>query len=247
MRWAPLHDLHPELALLLTTSGSTGSPRLVRLSQRNVQSNAEAIAESLRIGPDDVAATTLPMAYCYGLSVLHSHLQQGAAVVLTDRSVVDPCFWDLVRAHRVTTSRACRTPSTCSTAPGSTGCTAAPAYLTQAGGALPLEQVRRWAAVGRDRGWQLVVMYGQTEATARMAYLPPELAHRRPGSVGRPVPGGSVELVPVDGVQERGVGELVYRGPNVMLGYADHPADLALGRTVHELRTGDLARRGPDG
>ena len=244
----PLHDLHPELALLLTTSGSTGSPRLVRLSQRNVQSNAEAIAESLRIGPDDVAATTLPMAYCYGLSVLHSHLQQGAAVVLTDRSVVDPCFWDLVRAHRVTTFPG--VPHTFDLL-DRTGFDRMHLphlrYLTQAGGALPLEQVRRWAAVGRDRGWQLVVMYGQTEATARMAYLPPELAHRRPGSVGRPVPGGSVELVPVDGVQERGVGELVYRGPNVMLGYADHPTDLALGRTVHELRTGDLARRGPDG
>ena len=244
----PRHDLHPELALLLTTSGSTGSPRLVRLSQRNVQSNADAIAQSLRIGPDDVAATTLPMAYCYGLSVVHSHLQQGAAVVLTDRSVVDPCFWELVRAHRVTTFAG--VPHTFDLL-DRTGFDRMHLphlrYLTQAGGALPADQVRRWAAAGRERGWQLVVMYGQTEATARMAYLPAELAHRRAGSVGRPVPGGSVELVPVDDVPERGIGELVYRGPNVMLGYAERPGDLALGRTVHELRTGDLARRGSDG
>ena len=91
------HTFHPDLALLLSTSGSTGSPKLVRLSRENVQSNAEAIATYLDISADDRAATTLPMSYCYGLSVINSHLLRGAGIVLTDLSVVDPCFWQLFR------------------------------------------------------------------------------------------------------------------------------------------------------
>src|SRR5690242_14028384 len=90
-------------------------------------------------------------------------------------------------------------------------------------------------------------MYGATEATARMGYLPPELAESRPASIGRPVPGGEFILEPLDGWSEPDVGELVYHGPNVMMGYAHSPADLALGKTVDTLRTGDVARRTPDG
>jgi acyl-CoA synthetase (AMP-forming)/AMP-acid ligase II len=240
------HDLYPDLALLLSTSGSTGSPRLVRLSAQNLQSNADAIGAYLSIRDDDVAITTLPLHYCYGLSVLHSHLNRGAAVLLTSLSVVDRCFWDLARRHRVTSLAGVpytydlldrvgfdrmELPSL--------------RYLTQAGGRMDPGRVRRYAELGRRRGFDLFVMYGQTEATARMAYLPPDLALSRPGAVGVPVPGGQLRIDP-DG-EETGVGELVYAGPNVMLGYAEAPADLALGRVVHELRTGDLARRAADG
>jgi AMP-binding enzyme/Phosphopantetheine attachment site len=104
--------------------------------------------------------------------------------------------------------------------------------------------VQSYAGLGRRRGWELFVMYGQTEATARMAYLPPDLAAAVPGSIGIPVPGGAFRIDPVPGLEH---GELVYTGPNVMLGYADSPADLAAGRTIKELRTGDLARRHPAG
>ena len=96
------HRLHDDLALLLSTSGSTGSPKLVRLSHRNLVSNAAAIAEYLDIRETDRAATTLPMSYCYGLSVIHSHLLRGASLILTDRSVVDDEFWELFRRHRGT-------------------------------------------------------------------------------------------------------------------------------------------------
>jgi acyl-CoA synthetase (AMP-forming)/AMP-acid ligase II len=241
------HDLHPDLALLLSTSGSTGSPKLVRLSRANLLCNATAIAGYLDIRPDDRAITSLPAHYCYGLSVVHTHLLRGAALVLTDLSVVDACFWDLVRRHRVT------------------GLAGVPftfelleragfaemelphlRYVTQAGGRLPPERVRRFAELGQRRGWDLFVMYGQTEATARMAYLPPERALTEPHTIGVPVPGGAFSLEPVDDADD-GVGELVYRGPNVMLGYAEQPADLALGRTVDDLRTGDLARRTENG
>ena len=234
------HELHPDLALLLSTSGSTGSPKLVRLSHANLDANAAAIAEYLELRPDDRAVTSLPMHYCYGLSVINSHLTAGAGLVLTDLSVVDRCFWDLFRAHGATTLAGVpytfdmldrvgfdrmRLPTL--------------RIVTQAGGRLAPEQVRRFAGLGERDGWRFFVMYGQTEATARMAYLPPELAASHPDCIGVPIPGGSFEIAED--------GELVYRGPNVMMGYASQPSDLALGATVEALHTGDLARRTPDG
>ncbi|MFP5334870.1 MAG: AMP-binding protein [Actinomycetes bacterium] len=241
------HELHPDLALLLSTSGSTGSPKLVRLSHTNLQSNAEAIATYLRIRPEDRAATTLPMHYCYGLSVVNSHLLRGAGLVLTGLSVVDPCFWRLVRRHEVTTFAGVPYTFDLLDRVGFADMDLPHLrYVTQAGGRLAPDRVRAVAQLGQRRGWDLVVMYGQTEATARMAYLPPDLATARPEAIGVPVPGGSLRVDPVDDAPD-GAGELVYTGPNVMLGYADTPADLALGRTVTELRTGDLARRAPDG
>ncbi|MCQ4119517.1 AMP-binding protein [Rhodococcus tibetensis] len=242
------HVLHPDLALLLSTSGSTGSPKLVRLSHRNVQSNAEAIAEYLDIRSTDRAATTLPMHYCYGLSVIHSHLLRGAALVLTTCSVADAEFWELFRSH------------------GGTGFAGVPytfdlldrvgfdtldlpdlRYVTQAGGRLAPDRVQTYADLGRRRGWDFFVMYGQTEATARMAYLPPELADTHPQTIGRPIPGGSFRIEPlIDAPGD--TGELVYSGPNVMLGYAEGPEDLRLGDVLGgELRTGDLARCREDG
>lgn len=241
------HELHPDLALLLSTSGSTGSPKLVRLSQANLDANARAIAASLRLRPDDRAITSLPLQYCYGLSVLHSHLSVGAAVVCTSASVVDPCFWGAVDRHGVTNLAGVphtfdlldrsgfadrRHPSL--------------RLLTQAGGRMDPDAVRRWAELGEVAGFELVVMYGQTEATARMAYLPPELAATCPDAVGVPVPGGSFRLEAVDGAGPD-EGELVYTGPNVMLGYATSPEDLAAGATLDELHTGDLARIDGDG
>ncbi|NKX53986.1 non-ribosomal peptide synthetase [Arthrobacter mobilis] len=239
------HELHPELALLLSTSGSTGSPKLVRLSHENVQANAESIAQYLRIGAGDRAATTLPMYYCYGLSVINSHLLRGAGLVLTDLSVVDPCFWELFRVHGATSFAAVPYTFELLECVGFAGMDLPSLrYVTQAGGRLGPETVRRYAELGRRRGWELFVMYGQTEATARMAYLPPELAAAHPGTIGVPVPGGAFRIDPVPGLDD---GELVYTGPNVMLGYAERPEDLAAGRTIEELRTGDLARQHPTG
>ena len=241
------HVLHPDLALLLPTSGSTGAPRHVRLSHANVLANAAAIGDYLCLTADDRAITSLPLHYCYGLSVLHSHLLQGAGVVLTDRSVVDRCFWDAFREHGVTNLAGVPYTFEMLERIGFADL-ALPTlrFVTQAGGPLPPDQVVRLAELGRRDGWDLVVMYGQTEATARMAYLPPHLAADHPTSIGVPIPGGTFRLAPIeDG--PRDVGELVYSGPNVMLGYASSPAELALGAVVDELRTGDLARRTPDG
>lgn len=239
-RASSAHDLHPDLALLLSTSGSTGSPKLVRLSRRNLQANAEAIAHYLDISDEDRAVTSLPMQYCYGLSVINSHLHRGAGLLLTDLSVVDRCFWDLVRGAGATSFAG--VPHTFDLL-DRVGFESMPLpslrYVTQAGGRLHPDQVRRYAALGERDGWQLFVMYGQTEATARMAYLPPALASTHPHAIGVAIPGG---LFTIEAPDDRGVGELVYRGPNVMLGYAESACDLALGATVDALRTGDLGR-----
>lgn len=247
-RGETIHQLHPDLALLLPTSGSTGSAKLVRLSQTSVQANAEAIATYLSIRPDDRAATSLPMHYCYGLSVINSHLLRGASLLLTDRSVTDPVFWQLFTEHGATSFagvpytfdlldrvgfEAMRLPRL--------------RYVTQAGGRLAPERVRRYAELGRRSGWDLFVMYGQTEATARMAYLPPDLALSHPDCIGVPIPGGSFRIQPRPDWPEPDTGELIYRGPNVMLGYAESAADLGKGRVVAELATGDIARRTPEG
>ncbi|HEX7745374.1 MAG TPA: AMP-binding protein [Micromonosporaceae bacterium] len=242
------HDLHPDLAMLLSTSGSTGSPKLVRLSYDNLQANAEAIADYLGIRSTDRAATTLPMHYCYGLSVINSHLLRGAALILTDLSVADSCFWDLFRTHRGTTFAG--VPYTFDLLDRVGFATMRLPHLravTQAGGRLAPERVSQYAALGQRNGWDLFVMYGQTEATARMAYLPPDRAESHPAAIGVPIPGGSFRLEPVPEWPEPDTGELVYSGRNVMLGYAERPADLRLGRTVQDLHTGDVARRCPDG
>ena len=249
--YAGAAELHPDLALLMSTSGSTGSPKLVRLSYDNLVANARSIAEYLGLTPDDRAITSLPLHYCYGLSVLTSHLAAGASVALTDLSVADERFWDLALAARATSFAG--VPYTFDLLDSSGFAERrlpVLRYVTQAGGRMDPAQVQRFAALGEERGFDLVVMYGQTEATARMAYLPPHLASTRPGAIGIPVPGGHFRLAPLEDDAEPGgdgLGELVYTGPNVMMGYAQSPADLAGGPELTELRTGDLARQADDG
>ncbi|MFD4421888.1 AMP-binding protein [Agromyces sp. NPDC058484] len=239
------HDLHPALAMLASTSGSTGSPKLVRLSHENILSNAVAIGDYLNLGVGDRAITTLPLHYCYGLSVINSHLVTGGSVVLTERSVVDDGFWREFAASGATSFAGVPYTFELLEATGFADRHLPDLrYITQAGGRLDPERARRFARLGRERHFDFIIMYGQTEATARMAYLPPRLAEASAGAIGIPIPGGRFTI---DAPAGEDVGELVYEGPNVMLGYAEHPADFARGREVDELRTGDLARRRDDG
>ena len=245
------HLLHPDLALLMSTSGSTGSPKLVRLSHENLLSNSEAIISALGLTPADRAITSLPLHYCYGLSVLHSQLVAGGTVVLRQRSFAQPDVRDVLVRFGV--SVLATTPHLIDLLDVQGVLTADLPDLrlvTQAGGALPAHRVRDIAALGRARGWALAVMYGQTEATARMAVLPPAYATRHPDAVGWPVSGSSFFLdttVPEATGGPDPVGELILAGPGVMLGYAESSDDLALGRMQDVLRTGDLARISQDG
>jgi acyl-coenzyme A synthetase/AMP-(fatty) acid ligase len=242
------HDLHPDLSLLMSTSGSTGSPKLVRLSNDNVVNNARSIADYLHIGEHDRAITTLPMHYCYGLSVVNSHVVSGAGLVVTDWSVVDECLWNLAaQAGATSFAGVPYTFDLLDSTDFAERDLPSLRYVTQAGGRLAPARIASYARLGRERGWDFYAMYGQTEATARMAYLPPDLAITRPEALGVPVPGASFRLEPVPESADAGVGELVYTGPNVMMGYAATAEDLANGAELTELRTGDLAREHDDG
>jgi acyl-CoA synthetase (AMP-forming)/AMP-acid ligase II len=231
--------LHPDLALLLSTSGSTGTPKLVRLSGDAVLHNAQAIAQGLGIAGDDRAISSLPYSYTYGLSVINSHLASGATVVLTDASIVAREFWHAVDAHSVTSIAG--VPSSYRMLRQMRWDPARHAtlrYATQAGGRLSDEDRRHFIDLFTQAGKHFFVMYGQTEATARMTIAQPEDLERLLATAGRAVPGGALEIVDPD---ENGVGQVVYRGPNVMMGYAESPADLMNGdEMAATLYTGDL-------
>lgn len=244
--------LHDNLALLMTTSGSTGSPKLVRISYENIRANTEAITEYLHISSCEVGITSLPMHYVYGLSVINSHLWAGASLVVTDKTMFQREFWQVMKEYGVTNLggvpysyemlkrlRFFRMDL--------------PALhtLTQAGGKLKPELHQEFAEYAVKNGKEFVVMYGAAEATARMGYLPPEMANRKIGSMGIAIPGGRFELQAADGsvIDEDGIaGELVYYGNNVTMGYAICQKDLLKGDENHGCYfTGDIAVRDADG
>ncbi len=244
--------INENLALLLTTSGSTGSPKLVRQSYENIESNAASIAEYLELDETERPITMLPMNYTYGLSVINSHLLVGATILMTDASYAQRDFWDFFRKQEATSIvgvpytyevlkklRFFRMdlPSL--------------RYMTQAGGKLLPELHREFAEYAENNGKRFYVMYGQTEATARMSYLPYKKSLEKYGSMGIAIPGGKFHLIDVDGTNvtlPHVTGELVYEGPNVTLGYAECLEDLAKGDERNGvLVTGDMAQFDEDG
>ncbi|MGE4280061.1 MAG: AMP-binding protein [Magnetospirillum sp.] len=244
--------LHDDLALMLTTSGTTGSRNFVRLSHGNILANAVSIAEYLEIGPQERPITTMPLSYSYGLSILHSHLLQGAALICCEDSVVSPVFWKLMREQAVTSLAG--VPFIYDMLKKLRfGRMDLPALktLTQAGGRMAPELVAEFAEICAATGRRLFVMYGATEATARMAFVPWEQLRHRPGSIGRAIPGGRLWLEDEAGNvigETDTTGELVYGGANVCLGYAAETEDLARGDDNQGiLRTGDMARMDEDG
>jgi acyl-CoA synthetase (AMP-forming)/AMP-acid ligase II len=243
---------HPDLALLLSTSGSTGAAKLVKLTLAALQANAASIAAYLAITAAERPITTLPIHYSFGMSVLNSHLTQGAALLLTNDSITSKAFWDFCKAGEATSLAGVPTTFTLLRQLRFERM-ALPALrtLTQAGGRLADEHVAYFGQLAQARGARFVVMYGQTEAGPRMAYVPAERVLDKPGSIGIAIPGGRLDLVGDDGavIEEAGVvGELRYTGPNVMMGYAEGPDALALPDVQHGvLMTGDLAERDADG
>lgn len=244
--------IHPDLALCLTTSGSTGSPKFVRLSEKNVLSNAESIAEYLQIDENERPVTTLPSYYSYGVSVINSHLIKGATLLLTEGTVAQREFWNFMKEQKATSIAG--VPYTYEMLKMMRFFRMDLPYLktmTQAGGKLNKDIVKEYIEYAKKTGKKFFVMYGQTEATARMSYLPFENAMEKCASIGIAIPRGKFSLIDVNGnpIDEPDVdGELVYVGPNVSLGYAERRADLARGDENHgELHTGDVARKDAEG
>lgn len=246
------YPLYEELGLLLTTSGSTGSPKFVRQSYTNVLDNAQSIVKYLELDSSERPITTLPMNYTYGLSIINSHLLVGATILVTDKGIMQKEFWaffkeagatsfggvpytyemlDRLRFYRM------QLPTL--------------RTMTQAGGKILPELHEKFAKYAEEQGKKFVVMYGQCEATARMGYLPAEKAVEKKGSMGVAIPGGKFHLIDVDGkdIKEPYItGELVYEGKNVTLGYAECGEDLIKGDERNGiLETGDMAQFDEDG
>lgn len=245
----PLSD---ELALLMTTSGSTGSPKLVRQSYENLRANTEAIVEYLSITSEERAITSLPLHYVYGLSILNTHLSVGASIVVTRETLFSRDFWRLMREQEVTSLGGVPyTYAMLKRLRFSRMELPALKTLTQAGGKLDAELHAAFAQDCAAKGRRFFVMYGAAEATARMGYLPAELAVSHVGAMGRAIPGGRFALAGEDGaeVTQAGTpGELVYYGANVALGYAECGEDLVRGDDWHgRYATGDVAVRAADG
>lgn len=246
------YPLYDELALLITTSGSTGSPKFVRQSYTNILDNAQSIAKYLKLDSSERPITTLPMNYVYGLSIINSHFLVGAALLVTDNGLMQKEFWRFFKEAKATSfggvpytyeilDKLCfyrmELPSL--------------RTMTQAGGKITQELHERFAKYAAEQGKNFVIMYGAAEATSRMGYLPPEKAVEKKGSMGIPIPGGKFKLVGADGqeiTEPFTTGELVYEGKNVTLGYAECGDDLMKDDERHgRLETGDMAQFDEDG
>jgi long-chain acyl-CoA synthetase len=242
-----------DLGLLLSTSGSTGSPKLVRLSYENIASNGKAIIEYLKIKSDDRAITTLPLSYSFGFSIINSHVLAGASIIMTDKSIMERGFWDQFEKYRPTSLSG--VPFTFELLRRIKFFTKKPhkslSVITQAGGKMTNDLILEVDKFSRENGINFYVMYGQTEATARISYLSPHLTNRKVGSIGKAIPGGNLTI---DYLEEEltstmsASGELIYKGPNVMMGYATNRVDLAKENELNGvLPTGDIATVDDDG
>lgn len=247
-----VYAIHADNLLLLTTSGSTGSPKLVRISEKNLRSNAESIADYLDIDSEERPITSLPMHYSYGMSVLNSHLLKGATILLTETSVLQREFWQFFKEEGATSLAG--VPYTFEMLRRlrfSTMELPSLKTMTQAGGKLNPTIVREFVDMAEKKGQRFIVMYGQTEASPRMSYLPFERAKEKSSSIGIAIPNGKFFLQDMEGNRIEKTdeeGELIYEGPNVCLGYAQTKEDLSKGDEMcGRLYTGDVAKRDEDG
>jgi len=248
-------DYHPiplyeDLSLLLPTSGSTGSPKLVRHSYRNIEANADNVRRLFKLTEDEKAMAILPMHYTMGLSVIASHLLAGATLLLSGRSLLDKGFWSMLKDATSFTG-----------VPYSYDILTKMRFthmdlpnlkiITQGGGKLTPEMWNNLAQYAKEKGKQFIATYGQSECTARMAYLPADLALSKVCSIGIAEPGGKLSIIDNDGNETfdgEATGEMVYRGENVTLGYATCQEDLMKGdENYGVMHTGDLAHRDEDG
>lgn len=244
--------LYNDLALLLTTSGSTGSPRFVRQSYANIRANTDSIVKYLHLNSSERPITSLPMNYTYGISIINTHIDVGATILLTNKGLMQKEFWSFFKENKATSIagvpytyemlkklRFMRMdlPSLHT--------------MTQAGGKLLPDMHQEFAEYADKNGKEFVVMYGQCEATARMGYLPPDMALKKKGSMGIAIPGGVFHLIDVNKENITSpfvTGELVYEGANVTLGYAENRDDLCKGDERNGiLETGDMAQFDEEG
>ena len=253
IQWADTHyEINPEILLCLTTSGTTGSPKLVKITEKNLHSNAESIAEYLKITSAERAITSLPMHYSFGMSVINSHFVKGATILLTDKAVIQKEFMDFLKnGHATSIAGVPYTYEMLRRLRFLKKDLPELKTMIQAGGKLNANIVKEYVEAAQASGKEFIVMYGQTEASPRMSYLPFEHALEKYASIGIAIPGGKLSVRDVNDQEITTPdtdGELIYEGPNVCMGYAECIEDLASGDENNGvLHTGDVARFDSDG
>ena len=245
----PRHGIDLDLAAIIYTSGSTGAPRGVMLSHLNLCANTESIVEYLQLTSADRVMSVLPLYYVYGLSLLNTHISVGGSIVLENRFAFPASALKAMQTHGVTGFAG--VPSTFAfllhRSPVATMTFPSLRYVTQAGGPMAPAHIREWRAA--MPGVPFYVMYGATEAGARLTFLEPSELDRRPGSIGKAIPNVELRVVTEDGrlAAAGEVGELVARGSNISTGYWNHPEETQAAFSAAGYRTGDLAYADEDG
>ena len=243
--------LNKDLKILISTSGTTGNPKYIKLTKQNIDSNTLSILKFLKINKNDTTITTLPMNYVYGLSIINTHLFVGAKIVLNNYSVLDKKFWSSLIDNKITNINGVpylyeildkikfleKDLSSIR-------------FFTQAGGKMGKEMQKKLIDFCLKNKKKIFFMYGAAEATARMGYLPWRYAKDKIGSIGKAIPGGKFWLEDKNRKkikQNKKIGELIYSGKNVSSGYAKNYHDLYENNESDILRTGDFAKRDEDG
>ena len=234
------------LSVLLPTSGSMGSPKYVRLSHQNLKANTDSIVNFLEIKSKDRAVTTMPCSYSFMLSIINTHVDSGASILVCDYSVTQKKFWEEFKDNKVTSLSGVPYLFDIFLKLG-----LSKIYIpslrtfTQAGGKLDIRSAKKVLEFCKKNNIKFTMMYGQTEATARMAYLNWKNAINKSGSIGKSIPSTKMWLENTNGekVKKSGeIGELVFKGKNVSMGYSNGVEDLNKeDENKGILRTGDLA------
>lgn len=246
------NSINENLSLLIPTSGSMGSPKFVRQSSQNIMTNIDQVTQSLNVKASDRTITTMPLNYTYGLSIINSHLFNGASIIVNNYTLIDKKFWNILDNKKASNFGGVpfmyeildkigfekKIPESLE-------------YITQAGGKLSKDLLGKFIEISKNNNLKFITMYGQTEATSRMSYLDWNFSEKKIGSIGKPVKDGKFSIQDNKGKiieNSNETGELIYEGKNVSMGYAINYLDLVKGDdNKGKLFTGDLAQKDKDG